>query len=98
MDSSIRRGCVSRIPSTIAVSAPCRRGRKNVRICQRRLKFPIVPVEKSPTQNGPKADQREARDWSRRDSEAPFLSYQLESVERPGAVKGALVLRGVADP
>jgi hypothetical protein len=42
------------------------------------------------------ADQGEARDWWRRDSEVPFLSYQLDSVERPGAVEGALVLRSPA--
>jgi hypothetical protein len=60
-------------------------------------KFPIVPLKIPP----PK-DDAQARPtggvWLGEVSEAPFLSYQLDSVERPGAVKGALVLRGKADP
>jgi hypothetical protein len=44
----------------------------------------IVNCGCSPPPRMVTADQREARDWSRRDSEAPFLSYLLESVERPG--------------
>ena len=46
----------------------------------------------------PNPDQREASGWLGEVLEASFLSYQLDSVERPGAVKGALILRGEAAP
>jgi hypothetical protein len=59
-------------------------------------KFPVVPVENSPTRKLASADQREA--LRAPVHQPPFPHSGTVLSERPGAVKAALLLRDEVEP